>query len=126
MRRYTVGGSQVDLDSARLATPEFSSGGYFYFAVQERDKQVWSGPYATKELCAAAVEYFKKAQIGGNMFKELTGGLKKYVNEHQEMIYTIAIALLIDRFVFGGAFQERIKGIVEGFLSKAESKVKGA
>ena len=101
----------------------------WHWGLTQKGVELHSRPFEEEYHCRAEFDEFVKYRDsikGGNMFKEMFGGLKKYVNEHQETIYTIAIALLVDRFVFGGAFQERIKGIVEGFLSKAENKVKGA
>lgn len=47
--------------------------------------------------------------------------IKEYIKEHKQVIITIGVVLLVDHLVFGGAFRERVKGLVEKLLNKAET-----
>ena len=60
--------------------------------------------------------------VGGAMLKGIIEDLRGYLKENREIVYTIALVLLIDQFVFEGAFRERLKALVAGFLRKAETK----
>jgi len=55
-----------------------------------------------------------------NMLKGLFEDLRIYLKENRDMVYTIGLVLLVDHFVFEGAFRDRLKRLVEGFLTKAE------
>lgn len=56
------------------------------------------------------------------MFKDLLGSLKTYLNENRDLIFTVGLVLLLDEYAFNGVFRDRLKNLVEGFLSKAEAK----
>lgn len=49
--------------------------------------------------------------------------LKDYFRKHQDVLITLAVVMLADHFVFGGAFREKIKAVVERLISGAEKKV---
>ncbi len=63
------------------------------------------------------------SQKGSSMFKSISDDLRGYVTANKDLLYTIVILLLIDQYVFGGAFRERLKGIVESLLKKTEDRV---
>lgn len=44
--------------------------------------------------------------------------VKEYFNKHRDAIYTLGVVILLDHFLFGGAFREKIKSTVEGMLEK--------
>jgi hypothetical protein len=56
------------------------------------------------------------------MFQGIAGDLKGYLSANKDLIYGLVLILLIDQYVFEGAFRNRIKGIVEGLLKKAEDQ----
>lgn len=58
-----------------------------------------------------------------NMVKELVTDVREFVKDNRSVVYTIAIIVLADQFLFKGAFRERLKAIVEKLLCKAEAKV---
>lgn len=49
--------------------------------------------------------------------------LKGYFQKHKDIIMTIGLALVVDNFVFGGAFREKIKTLIEKMLHGAEKKI---
>ena len=56
------------------------------------------------------------------MFSEISKDLKGYISENRDLLYTIGLVLIIDQYIFDGAFRQRIKNLVEGLLKKAENK----
>lgn len=44
--------------------------------------------------------------------------LKKYFETHRDLFFTIGIVIILDHFIFGGAFRERLKGLVDSFLTQ--------
>ena len=58
---------------------------------------------------------------GGNM-----DSFKKYLEKNRDMFFTIGIVLLLDHFVFGGAFREKLKGIIDGFLDNKTKAIENA
>ncbi len=58
-----------------------------------------------------------------SMFKSIATDVKSFVIEHRSIIYFIAAALLIDHFVFKGAFKTRLQAIAERIVKKVEDKV---
>ena len=57
-----------------------------------------------------------------SMFKSIGTDLKSYLSANKDLIYGLVLVLLIDQYVFEGAFRNRIKAVVEGLLNKAESQ----
>lgn len=53
------------------------------------------------------------------MFK----ALKEYMNENKDTLFTVALILILDEYIFSGAFRDKIKAILDGMLKKAEKKV---
>lgn len=68
-------------------------------------------------------------QIGAkeqrSMLRELTGDLRGFIKDNRDLIFSVLMVLVLDHYVFAGAFRERLKGVVEGVLHKAETKAKG-
>lgn len=60
------------------------------------------------------------------MFGEIVKDVKGFVIEHRGAIYFVAIALLIDHFVFAGAFKDRLKAMAEKIVGKIEQKIEDA
>jgi hypothetical protein len=52
--------------------------------------------------------------------------IKKYWVEHQDVLMTVGIVMLVDHFLFGGALREKIKTTLENFLTKADKKISAA
>jgi hypothetical protein len=46
---------------------------------------------------------------------------KEYLKENKSIIMTIAVVLIVDHLVFGGAFREKVKSLVNGLLDKAQT-----
>lgn len=61
-----------------------------------------------------------KPQVEG---KNMLNDLRSYVKDNRQLLYTIALVVALDHFLFNGAFRERIKGLVESLLSSAEKKI---
>lgn len=49
--------------------------------------------------------------------------LKEYIATHKDLLFTIALVLVIDRYVFNGVFREKIKGAVDKLLDKAHKQI---
>lgn len=58
----------------------------------------------------------------GVSVNSVVNDLKSYVSENRNLVWTVVFVVLLDHFVFGGAFRERLKSLVEGLLNKAEGK----
>lgn len=60
---------------------------------------------------------------GGRMFEGLGADVREFLKSNRDMIWTVIFVLLVDQFAFEGAFRERVKGLLENLLAKAEGKV---
>ena len=49
--------------------------------------------------------------------------VKDYIGKHRDIIFTLGLVIIVDHFLFKGALRERIKGTIEGILSKAEGMI---
>ena len=49
--------------------------------------------------------------------------IKEYAEKHRDLLITIGVVLILDHFVFSGAFTEKLKKIVDGFLDKKVKEV---
>lgn len=72
------------------------------------------GGWYVKKECFA-----KEISNGGNMFDSV----KEYVKENRSILMTIGVALLVDHLVFGGAFREKVKSIIDSMLNTAQKKL---
>ena len=69
-------------------------------------------------------------RIDGRNFRllKLTKGehmidsMKEYVTKHRDIFFTIGFILILDHFVFGGAFKEKIQDLIHKFLDKQTTK----
>jgi hypothetical protein len=52
------------------------------------------------------------------------GFIKEYFTKHKELFMGLAVAMVLDRYLFDGAFQEKIKKIVHNLLDKTEEMLK--
>lgn len=50
--------------------------------------------------------------------------LKEYFHKNRDLIFNISLILLIDHFVFNGAFREKIKSIMDGLINRTEKQLK--
>lgn len=55
--------------------------------------------------------------------KELLQDARNFIKEHRTVIYTVALVVLIDHFVFGGQFRDKLKDLTAKFLKKAEDQL---
>lgn len=46
------------------------------------------------------------------------GSLKEYLSKHKDMLFTVAIVIVLDQVVFEGAFREKLKKVVDNMLDK--------
>lgn len=49
------------------------------------------------------------------------GFIKEYFTKHKELFMGLAVAIILDKYLLGGAFQERLKRIITGLLDKTEA-----
>lgn len=50
--------------------------------------------------------------------------LKEYLVKHRELLFSIAVVLVVDHYVFKGKFSARIHSMVDSFLGTVEQKLK--
>lgn len=58
-----------------------------------------------------------------SMFKEIVADMRSFILEHRSVIYFLAFALMVDHFVFRGAFKARLQGCVDRMITKVEEKI---
>lgn len=51
--------------------------------------------------------------------------IREYIEKHKDAIFTVGLVILLDHFIFGGAFRERIKNTVDKLLDKANKSLSG-
>ena len=57
----------------------------------------------------------------GENQKTKGSGMKEYLKEHKDLIYTIAILAVLDHIFLGGALKDKIRQIIENLLSGKEN-----
>lgn len=55
--------------------------------------------------------------------KNMLDSVKEYLKQHKDIIITIGVVLVVDHLIFGGAFREKVKALVDGLLNKAEKQL---
>lgn len=80
---------------------------------------IFNGGISNEFIPAAKLYRFIKVSNGGNMFDSV----KEYVKENRSILMTIGVALLVDHLVFGGAFREKVKSIIDSMLNTAQKKL---
>lgn len=51
------------------------------------------------------------------------GHFREYFAKHREVLMTLLMFMLVDHFLFDGAFKHRIQEMVDGFLNRAKKKL---
>lgn len=54
--------------------------------------------------------------------KTMIQNVKNYVEKHRDIIFTVGFIFLVDHFMFKGALRDRLKGMIEGVISKVEKE----
>ena len=49
--------------------------------------------------------------------------LKSYFKKHEDVLISLAVVLVVDHFIFNGAFREKVEAIVNKLLDKAEKSI---
>ena len=73
-------------------------------------------PFAGTTLDELLPTETKKKESYMNSFKQ-------YLDKHRDMIFTIALVFVADHYILGGALKERLRKLLEGILTKAESNL---
>ncbi len=50
--------------------------------------------------------------------------IKAYLDKHKDIFLTIGVILVLDHFVFGGVFREKLKNMINGFLDCKTKELK--
>lgn len=58
-----------------------------------------------------------KKEKGGYM-----NSLKEYISKHRDIFFTIGFILVLDHFVFNGAFKKKLEDFIHSFLDKQTVK----
>lgn len=81
--------------------------------------------YTSEEAADKALEYWRNRltkKNGGHMFEGLGQDVREFLKSNRDMIWTVIFVLIVDQVAFEGAFRERVKGLLENLLNKAEGK----
>jgi hypothetical protein len=54
----------------------------------------------------------------GEMKMKLFTQVSDYVEKHKDVLFTVALVLVLDHFVFEGKFKQKIEDLVSSFLTK--------
>ena len=60
---------------------------------------------------------------GKGVFSQIAGDVKGFIIEHKAVIYFVAAAILIDHFMFKGAFRSRLQDVADKLVKRVEAKV---
>lgn len=125
---------------------------YTYDGLTRGDALIWKRPdgvlitrfalggtlaYCTKQQEIIDISTHKIAGVDGwhvflvknpnkkeSKMNEIVSDIRGFIKEHRSVIYTVAAIMLLDHFVFGGKFRERLHGMVERLLHNTEKKLK--
>lgn len=50
--------------------------------------------------------------------------IKKYFDDHRDILMTLAVLVVVDQWVFDGAFKEKIKLLIDRVIGHADGKIK--
>lgn len=75
---------------------------------------------------AAAINETIQPKKEKTLFQEIKNDVTGFIKEHRGVIYFIALALLIDHFIFKGVFKARLQAMLESLIAKVETKVSAA
>lgn len=84
------------------------------------------GDYGYDRVIAKQFVEPQNKPVEKTMFQEVVADVKTFVREHRGIIYFVAIALLMDHFVFQGIFKDRLKTMAGKIVGKIEAKLDAA
>lgn len=59
-----------------------------------------------------------------SMFNTIKNDITTFIIEHRSVIYFIAAALILDHFIFRGAFKARLQSMADRVVTKVEEQIK--
>jgi len=68
-------------------------------------------------------DYEKILNLAKGRSINMIDSVKTYLKKHEDTIITIIILILIDHFIFNGAFRDKLNKIVETMISKVTKKI---
>lgn len=74
------------------------------------------------DLCAGKCTCPKKWKLKGEK-GETMDAIKSYLEKHRDIFLTIGIILILDHFIFAGAFKDKLKSIIDGFLDTKAKEI---
>lgn len=74
--------------------------------------------YGTGMIDALNTKNWKKPEG-----KTMLGHLRDYLGKNRDIIFNVALIVLVDHFVFNGAFREKIKNLLDQFLVKTHKMI---
>lgn len=84
----------------------------------------WVGnPSTARTETAPAYKPQQDKPKGKGVFSQISNDVKTFIIEHRSIIYFVAAAILIDHFLFKGAFRERLQSVADRLVKRVEDKV---
>lgn len=85
-----------------------------------------SQPQTSKDIGNEALKSFydttnKKPKE--NKMLGLYGTLKQYIQKHGDIIFTVILVMLADKYLFNGAFKGALKGMFDKLVTKANKDI---
>ena len=100
------------LPTVKIGTTLYGDKGEIYTFVKYDDSNACVG-------VDDETESFKWKRLDQVSLKgDTMNSMKEYLEKHRDVFLTIGIVLILDHFVFEGAFREKLKSITESFLDK--------
>lgn len=87
--------------------------GYFALATKQDFREFSFSPPETMY-----VQWFEDKLIEGGNGMKATSWLSDYIEKYKDTLFTIALVLVLDYYVFDGKFKQKLEDIVSGLLSK--------
>ena len=87
---------------------------------EEQLRQMKHGVMASDNKAAVADYVARTDNV--NRKAGMLNDLRGYVRDNRDLIFSIVFVLVLDEYVFKGAFRERLRSVIEGVLKRVENK----
>ncbi len=80
--------------------------------------------YGAAQMPASIAALLARPQATPGKKVTMFGSVKKYFDDHRDLLMTMIVLILVDQFVFDGAFKEKIKLLIDRVIGHADAKIK--
>lgn len=79
--------------------------------------------YSSPSTDKSVTTFINEPKKEKSMLKTLSSDITGFIKDHKSTIYVVALLILVDHFLFQGAFRERLHNMMSKLVGKVEAQL---